>query len=140
MPIWAKATASPSRTVMRRFSEASAMVAPPVHDFDGAFQTMVVSEASTSPATFSRTVPSPPKQRTKSRPPSAPLTSQCASANSLACVQSTTKAKPFCASSGSPPAGRADPVQPVEGGPARVVAAVPGIPDGEDLQRRSAAP
>ena len=30
-----------------------------------AFQTMVVSEASTSLATFSRTVPSPPKQRTK---------------------------------------------------------------------------
>ena len=28
------------------------MVAPPVQDFDGAFQTMVVSEASTSPATF----------------------------------------------------------------------------------------
>ena len=26
---------------MRRFSEASAMVAPPVQDFDGAFQTMV---------------------------------------------------------------------------------------------------
>ena len=52
MPIWAKATASPNRTVIRRFSEASAMVAPPVHDLDGAFQTMVVSEASTSPATF----------------------------------------------------------------------------------------
>ena len=74
------------------------MVAPPVHDFDGAFQSMVVSEASTSPAAFSRTVPSPPKQRTNSRPPSAPLTSQCASANSFAWVQSTTKAKPFCAS------------------------------------------
>ena len=72
MPICAKATASPSRTVIRRLSEASAMVAPPVHDFDGAFQTMVVSDASTSPAAFSRTVPSPPKQRTKSRPPSAP--------------------------------------------------------------------
>lgn len=26
------------------------MVAPPVHGFDGAFQTMVVSEASASPA------------------------------------------------------------------------------------------
>ena len=51
MPICAKATASPSRTVMRRLSEASAMVAPPVQDFDGAFQTMVVSEASRSPAT-----------------------------------------------------------------------------------------
>ena len=61
---------------MRRFSEASAMVAPPVQDIDDAFQTLVVSEASTSPAAFSRTVPSPPKQRTNSRPPSAPLTSQ----------------------------------------------------------------
>ena len=81
MPICAKATASPSRTVIRRFSEASAMVAPPVHDLDGAFQTMVVSEASTSPAAFSRTVPSPPKQRTNKRPPSAPFTSQRASAN-----------------------------------------------------------
>ena len=29
------------------------MVAPPVHDFDGAFQTMVVSEASTSLAGIS---------------------------------------------------------------------------------------
>ena len=72
MPIRAKATASPSRTVMRRLSEASAMVAPPVQDFDGAFHSMVVSEASTSPGTFSRTVPSPPKQRTKRRPPSVP--------------------------------------------------------------------
>jgi len=49
MPICVKATASASRTVMRRLSEASAMVAPPVHDLDGAFQSMVVSEASTSP-------------------------------------------------------------------------------------------
>jgi hypothetical protein len=39
---------------------------------------MVVSEASTSPATFSRTVPSLPKQRTEIRPPSAPFTSECA--------------------------------------------------------------
>ena len=76
MPICAKATASASRTVMRRFSEASAIVAPPVQDFDGAFHTMVVSEASTSPAAFSRTVPSPQKQRTNSRSPSAPFTSQ----------------------------------------------------------------
>ena len=51
MPSCAKAIASPSRTVMRRFSEASPIVAPPVHDFDGAFQSMVVSEASTSTAT-----------------------------------------------------------------------------------------
>jgi hypothetical protein len=49
------------------------MVAPPVQDFDGAFQTTVVSEASTSPAAFPRTVPSPPKQRTNKRPPSASL-------------------------------------------------------------------
>ena len=34
-PIWAKATASPSRTVMRRLSEASAMVAPPVRPAGG---------------------------------------------------------------------------------------------------------
>jgi hypothetical protein len=71
------------------------MVAPPVQDFDGAFHTMVVSEASTSSAAFSRTAPSPPKQRTKTRPPSAPFTSRWASANSLAWMQSTTKAKPF---------------------------------------------
>jgi hypothetical protein len=38
----------------RRFSEASDMVAPPVRDFEGAFQTMVVSEARTSPVAFSR--------------------------------------------------------------------------------------
>ena len=75
---------------------------PPVHDFEGAFQSMVVSEASTSPAAFSRTVPSPPKERTNKRPPSAPLTSQCARANPLAWVQSTTKAKPFCASNSRP--------------------------------------
>ena len=31
---------------MRRFSEASAMVAPPALDFDGAFQAMAVGEAS----------------------------------------------------------------------------------------------
>jgi hypothetical protein len=79
---------------MRRFSEASAMVAPPVHGFDGAFQTIVVSEARTSPATFSRTVPLPSKHRTNSRPPAAPFTSECARANSLAWVQSTTKASP----------------------------------------------
>ena len=30
---------------MRRLSEESAIVAPPVQDLDGAFQTMVVSEA-----------------------------------------------------------------------------------------------
>ena len=45
------------------------MVAPPVQDFEGAFRTVVVSEASTSLAGFSRTVPWPTKQRTKSRPP-----------------------------------------------------------------------
>ncbi len=39
---------------MRRFSEASPIVAPPVQALEGAFQTMVVSEASTSPAAFSR--------------------------------------------------------------------------------------
>ena len=124
MPICAKATASPSRTVMRRLSEASAMVAPPVQDFDGAFQTMVVSEASTSPPTFSRTVPSPAKQRTKSLPPSAPLTSQCASANSLAWMQSTTKAKPFCASSSNPREVGAMPSSPLKDSPAKVVAVV----------------
>jgi hypothetical protein len=40
---------------MWRLSEKSAITAPPIHDLDGAFQTMVVSEASTSPAAFSRT-------------------------------------------------------------------------------------
>ena len=72
MPICAKATGAAKRTVIRRFSEASDMMAPPVHAFDGAFQTMVVSEASTSPAAFSRTVPSPPKQRRKRWPHPAP--------------------------------------------------------------------
>ena len=62
---------------------------------DGAFQTMVVSEASTSLATFSRTVPLLSKRRTNKCPRSAPFTSQWARANSLAWVQSTTKAKPF---------------------------------------------
>jgi hypothetical protein len=54
MPTYAKAAAPPSRTVIRRFSEAWAVVAPPVQDLDGGFQTMVVREASTSPAMFSR--------------------------------------------------------------------------------------
>ena len=88
------------------------MVAPPVHDFDGVFQTMVVSEASTSPAAFSRTVPSPPMQRTNSRPPSAPLTSQWASANSSAWMQSTANAKPFWASHSRPPEVAAMPSRP----------------------------
>ncbi len=91
------------------------MVAPPVQDFDGAFQSMVVSEASASPAASSRTVPSPPKQRTKRRPPSAPLTSQCASANSFACVVSTTKARPFCASIESPREVGVTPSRPLKG-------------------------
>ena len=99
MPICAKATASASRrTVMRLMSGASAMVAPPVQDLAGAFQTTVVSEASTSLAAFSRTVPAPSGQR----PPSAPLTSQCARAISLAWVQPAAKAKPFCASNSRP--------------------------------------
>jgi hypothetical protein len=67
LPICAKATASPSHTVIRRLSDESAMVAPPVQDFDEAFQTTVVRE-STSPAAFSGTVRSPPKQRTNQRP------------------------------------------------------------------------
>jgi mannose-6-phosphate isomerase-like protein (cupin superfamily) len=50
------------------------MVAPPVQDFDGAFQTVVVSEASTSPAAFSRTVPLPTKRRGNSLLHIAPAT------------------------------------------------------------------
>ena len=46
---------------MRRLSEASDVVAPPVHAFEGAFQTIVVSEASTSPAAFPRTTRCRPK-------------------------------------------------------------------------------
>jgi len=61
---------------MRRFSEASAIVAPPIQAFDGMFHCMVVSEARTSPAMFSRTFIAASKQRTKRRPPSAPPTSQ----------------------------------------------------------------
>src|SRR5215218_4496103 len=76
MPICAKATAAARRTVIPRLSNALAMVAPPVHDLDGAFQTMVVREARTSLATFSRTVPSPPKQRTNIRPPSPATAAQ----------------------------------------------------------------
>jgi hypothetical protein len=64
----------------------------------------VVSEANTSPATFSRTKPSPPKQRTNSRPPSTPLTSQCARANSLAWVHSLPRRR---SPSARPAAGRA---------------------------------
>jgi hypothetical protein len=124
MPICAKATPSPSRTVMRRLSELSAMVEPPVHDFDGTFQTIVVSEASTSPAAFSRTAPSPPKHRTKIRPPSAPFTSQCARANSFAWVQSTTKAKPFCASQSSPREVGVMPSSPLK---ARAASVVPEV-------------
>ena len=59
------------------------MVAPPVQDFDGAFQTMVVSEASTSPATFSRTVRSRPTQRT--------LHSNCARANTFGRVHNVRR-------------------------------------------------
>src|SRR5215218_8484927 len=91
-----------SRRLPYPMSEESAIVAAPVQDFEDAFQARVVRDASTSPAAFSRTMPSPPKQRTNSRPPSAPLTSQWASANSLAWVQSTTKAKPFWASQSRP--------------------------------------
>jgi hypothetical protein len=132
---------------MRWLSEASAMVAPPVQDFDGVFRTMVVSEASTSPAAFSRTVPSPPKQRTKTRPPSAPSTSQCAGANSFAFVVSTTKAKPLWASSGSPRPVGAIPSSPLKASPARVVCAVvevataarPSTPTSVALCRKAAA-
>jgi hypothetical protein len=56
---------------------------------------MVVSEASASPAAFSRGVPLRPQQLTNSLPLLAPLTSQCATANSSACVQSTKKAGAF---------------------------------------------
>ena len=51
---------------MRRFSDASAIGAPPVQALEGVFHCMVVSEASTSPAVFSRTVMAASKQRTKS--------------------------------------------------------------------------
>jgi hypothetical protein len=70
MPICAKATASPSRTVIHRLSEASAIVAPPVQDFDGAFHTMVVSEASASPATFSWTIDPVAAEAAHEQPPS----------------------------------------------------------------------
>jgi hypothetical protein len=139
--------ASPSRTVMRRFSEDSAIVAPPVQDLDGAFQTMVVRDASTSPVAFSRTVASPPKQRTNSRPPSAPLIGQWASANSSAWVQSTTKAKPFCASHSRPrPVGEM-PSSRLKERPTRVAgdvvevaaAARPSTPTSAALCRKAAA-
>jgi hypothetical protein len=125
----------------------SAMVAPPVQDLEGAFQTMVVREASTSPAAFSRTRPSPPKLRTKSLPPSAPLTSQCASANSLGCVQSTTRTKPFCASQSSPREVGAMPSSPLKDSPVSVVAVVvevataatPSTPTSVALCRNAAA-
>ena len=56
---------------MRRLSEASAMVAPPVQDFDGAFQSMVVSEASTS-RRRSRGQCSPRPARNGRSPPASP--------------------------------------------------------------------
>lgn len=48
---------------MRRFSDESAIGASPVQALDGVFQIGVVSEASTSPARFSRTVMAASKQR-----------------------------------------------------------------------------
>ncbi|MFC7690738.1 hypothetical protein ACFQY5_15310 [Paeniroseomonas aquatica] len=66
MPICAKATLGPSRTVMRRLSEESAIGAPPVQALEGVFQIGVVSEASTSPAMFSRMVTAASKQRMES--------------------------------------------------------------------------
>ncbi|GGC67139.1 hypothetical protein GCM10011504_51430 [Siccirubricoccus deserti] len=85
---------------------------------------MVVPEASTSPAMFSRTFPAPSNTRTNRRPPEAPLVSQCASANSFAEEVSTTKARPRLASSSSPRAVAAIPSSPLKQNPASVVAAV----------------
>ena len=122
---------------MRRFSEASAITAPPVQAFDGEFQTMVVSEASTSPVAFSRTVPSPPKQRTNKRPPPAPFTSPWVGANSLAWVQSITKAKPFCASHSRPREVGAMPCSPLKDGPTSVTHPPAAVADlgGLDVSR-----
>jgi hypothetical protein len=69
--------------VIRRFSAASAITLPPVRAMNGAFHCMVVSDASVSPARFSRTVVAASEQRTNSRPPSAPPTRQLAVSASL---------------------------------------------------------
>ena len=72
------------------------------------------------PAAFSCTIPSPPQQRTKSRPQWAPFTSRCARANSMAWVESTMKAKPLCASSSRPGLAGAMPSSPLKDRPARL--------------------
>ncbi len=105
---------------MRRFREESAMVAPPVHDFDSALQAIVVSDASTSPAAFSRTVPLPSKQRTKSRPPSAASTSQRGEGELTGLGAAHHEGEALLRSSSSPRPVAATPVQPVEGQPARL--------------------
>ncbi|WP_188973109.1 hypothetical protein [Neoroseomonas lacus] len=67
MPICAKATPAPSRTVMRLFNDASAIAAPPVQASDETFHSRVVIEARASPATFSRTFIAASKRRAKTR-------------------------------------------------------------------------
>jgi len=100
------------------------MTEPAFQPFAAAFHCMVVPEASTSPAMFSRTLAAPSNTRSKSRPPSAPPTSQCVSANSLAEEVSTTKGMPRLASSSSPRDVAAIPSSPLKHRPASVVAAV----------------
>jgi hypothetical protein len=109
---------------MRRFRKESAITAQPVQVLDGVFHCRVVSEAGTSPAMFSLTTMPASKQRTNSQPPSAPPTSQCARANSLAELVSTAKARHRLASNSSPREVAAMPSRPLQDGPARLLALV----------------
>lgn len=123
------------------------MTEPAFQPFAAAFHCMVVPEASTSCGWFSRTVPAPSKQRTQSRPPSAPPTSQCANANSFACVVCTTKAAPRFAFSSSPRPVAATPSSPFQDSAAMVVSVVvevammqaPSTPISVLLWRKAAA-
>lgn len=82
------------------------MTAPAFQPFADAFHCMVIPEASRSPEMSSRTLAAPSKTRTKSWPSSAPPTTQCASANSLACDVSSIQPGPrFAASVTTPSVG-----------------------------------
>jgi hypothetical protein len=70
------------------------MSAPGGQLFDAASHGTVVPEASTFCGCSYRILPAPSKQRTQSRPPSAPPASQCARATSLAEAVSAEKAMP----------------------------------------------
>lgn len=140
-----KATPGPKRTVMRLFSDASAMAAPPVQALDGMFHSSVVIEASASPAMFSRTFIAS-KQRTKINPPSAPPT-KWTEGELLRLGAVHHEGEPRCASSSSPRAVRVMSSSPLKDRPAGVVALVvevtttarPSTPTSVALTRKALA-